>query len=38
MFPSVDTKDPAAVEQEVQAAYQALFAKGNGAFVDEAFR
>jgi hypothetical protein len=38
MFPAVDTKDPAAVEQEVQAAYLTLFAEGDASFVGQAFR
>jgi hypothetical protein len=38
MFPAVDTKDPAAVEQEVLAAYQTLFAEGDSSFVGQAFQ
>jgi hypothetical protein len=33
MFPPVDTKDPTAVEVEVQAAYLAMFPKGDRLFV-----
>lgn len=38
MFPPVDTKDPAAVEQEVQAAYLAMFPDGDTAYVGHAFQ
>ncbi len=37
MFPSVDTKDPAAVEMEVQSRYRAMFPSGNPLFVPQAF-
>lgn len=36
MFPRVDTKDPAAVEKEIQAAYQEMFPQGDAAFVPTA--
>ena len=37
MFPPVVTKDPTAVEVEVQAAYRAMFPEGDRAFVPQAF-
>lgn len=37
MRPPVSTKDPNAVEEEVQAIYSALFPQGNAAFVARAF-
>ena len=37
MFPPVDTKDPTAVLVEVQAAYLALFPKGDTLFVPRVF-
>jgi hypothetical protein len=37
MYPSVVTKDPTAVEAEVQAAYLAMFPKGDLMFVPQAF-
>jgi len=36
MYPQVDTKDPVAVENEVQAAYVAMFPQGNASFVPTA--
>jgi hypothetical protein len=36
MFPLVDTKDPKAVEGEVQSAYQAMFPQGDSSFVPRA--
>jgi hypothetical protein len=36
MYPQVDTKDPVAVENEVQAAYGAMFPQGNHSFVSTA--
>src|SRR5438477_10170667 len=33
MYPQVDTKNPAAVEKEVQAVYRAMFPQGDGSFV-----
>jgi len=38
MLPPVDTKDSAAVEQEVQAAYLAMFTEGDSSFVGQAFQ
>ena len=37
MYPAIDTKDPAAVEAEVQAAYLALFPGGDRLFVPRVF-
>ncbi len=37
MFPPVDTKDPTAVEVEVQAAYRAMFPDGDPLFVPRVF-
>ena len=37
MYPPVSTKDPRAVEVEVQAAYLAMFPKGDRAFVPRIF-
>jgi hypothetical protein len=37
MFSPVDTKNPVAVEAEVQAAYRAMFPQGNASFVPTAF-
>lgn len=37
MFGPVDTRDPLAVEREVQTAYHGLFPQGDGAFVPTAF-
>ena len=37
MFGPVDTRDPLAVEREVQTAYRGLFPQGDGAFVPTAF-
>src|SRR5579859_3452523 len=37
MYPPVVTKDPAAVEVEVQAAYLAMFPDGNRVFVPQTF-
>lgn len=37
MFPPVNTKDPVAVEVEVQSAYLALFSSGDPKFVARAF-
>ncbi len=37
MYPRVVTKDPTAVEVEVQAAYRAMFPRGNRLFVPQAF-
>src|SRR5437773_1270041 len=37
MYPLVSTKDPAAVEGEVQSAYLTLFPKGDQAFVPRVF-
>src|SRR5205814_5028053 len=37
MYPSVSTKDPAAVEVEVQAAYLAVFPNGDPNFVPAIF-
>jgi hypothetical protein len=37
MFPRVDTKDPAAVEQEVRSTYRMLFPQGNPMFVPVTF-
>lgn len=37
MFPTVNTKDPVAVEVEVQAAYRALFPSGDPQFVSRVF-
>jgi hypothetical protein len=37
MFSSVDTKDPSAVEREVQAAYQGMFTSASPFFVSTAF-
>jgi len=37
MYPQVDTKNPAAVEKEVQAVYRAMFPQGNASFVPTAF-
>src|SRR5664279_6170198 len=37
MYPSVATKDPTAVEAEVQAAYLAMFPKGDLLFVPRVF-
>ncbi|PYL00160.1 MAG: hypothetical protein DME19_06020 [Verrucomicrobia bacterium] len=36
MYPQVDTKDPAAVEKEVQAAYLMMFPQGDPVFVPTA--
>ena len=36
MFPPVDTKDPAAVEREVQAVYLTMFPQGDSGFVPTA--
>src|SRR5213592_1276819 len=36
MFPQVDTKDPAAVQREVQALYRAMFAHEDPGFVARA--
>lgn len=38
MFPPVNTKDSAAVEQEVWAAYASMFTEADPAFVSQAFR
>src|SRR5687768_14570897 len=38
MFPSVDTKDAAAVLREVQAIYSNMFPKGDGTFVPRVFQ
>jgi hypothetical protein len=37
MYPRVVTKDPTAVELEVQAAYLAMFSRGNRLFVPQVF-
>ncbi len=37
MYPRVVTKDPAAVEVEVQAVYLAMFSRGNRVFVPQIF-
>jgi hypothetical protein len=37
MFPQVDTKDPTVVEVEVQAAYLAMFPRGDRLFVPKVF-
>ena len=37
MYPLVDTKNPTAVEEEVQSAYLDLFPRGNDLFVPKAF-
>src|SRR5580765_5253013 len=37
MFPPVNTKDPTAVEVELQAAYLAMFANGDPLFIPRAF-
>jgi hypothetical protein len=37
MYPPVDTKDPSAVEMEVQAVYTTLFPEGDKSFVPKAF-
>jgi hypothetical protein len=37
MYPAVDTKDPTAVEVEVQAAYRMMFPKGDRLFVPRVF-
>src|SRR5690242_1396048 len=37
MYPPVDTKDPTAVQSEVQTAYKAMFARGNRLFVPRVF-
>ncbi len=37
MYPAIDTKDPAAVQAEVQAAYASMFPKGDPLFVPRAF-
>jgi hypothetical protein len=37
MHPTVVTKDPTAVEREVQSAYLAMFPKGDAKFVPQAF-
>src|SRR6266446_5993836 len=37
MYPAVSTKNPSAVEAEVQAAYQSMFPKGDRLFVPRVF-
>src|SRR5205085_1513652 len=37
MFPPVDTKDPTAVQMEVQAAYKAMFPNADLTFVPRVF-
>jgi hypothetical protein len=37
MYPTVVTKDPTAVEREVQSTYLAIFPKGDSKFVSQAF-
>ena len=37
MYPTVDTKDPAAVEVEVQGAYRGMFPAGNRMLVPQIF-
>jgi hypothetical protein len=37
MYPPVDTKDPTVVEVEVQAAYRAMFRRGDRFFVPQVF-
>ncbi|MEW6157717.1 MAG: hypothetical protein AB1813_09805 [Verrucomicrobiota bacterium] len=37
MYPQVDTKDPSAVEAEVQSTYRSMFPQGNELFVPRAF-
>ncbi len=37
MFPQTDTKDPVAVERDVQAAYLAMFPQGDATFVPKVF-
>jgi hypothetical protein len=37
MYPLVATKDPCAVEREVQSAYRAMFPGGNPSFISDAF-
>src|SRR5215831_11609377 len=37
MYPPVDTKDPTAVEVEVQAAYRTMFPRGDRLFVPRIF-
>src|SRR5262249_29539907 len=37
MYPQVDTKDPTAVEVEVQAAYRTMFPRGDRLFVPRVF-
>jgi len=37
MYPAVSTKNPSAVEAEVQAAYQSMFPKGDRLFVPQVF-
>ena len=38
MFPAVDTRDLAAVQNEVQSVFSTLFPQANGRFIPEAFK